>query len=117
MMERGKLVCEDGKVKRWLLPESERKLCFDTAETFPKVEIGCEEIETDGEYSQQPGVLRAFAGHILRGEPMIAEGYEGINSLMLSNAMHLSDWLNQTVELPLDEELFLEELNKRRHAR
>ncbi len=116
MMERGKLVCEDGKVKRWLLPESERELCFQTEETFPKVEIDCEEVETDGEYSEQPGVLRAFAAHILHGTPMIAEGYEGINSLMLSNAMHLSDWLNQTVELPLDEDLFLAELNKRRHT-
>ena len=33
---------------------------------------------------------------------------------MLSNAMFLSSWLDRTVELPIDEELFLEELNKRR---
>lgn len=28
--------------------------------------------------------------------------------------MHLSSWLNETIELPFDEELFLRELNKKR---
>ncbi len=47
---------------------------------------------------------------------MIAEGVEGIRELMLSNAnaMYLSSWLGRSVELPFDEELFLEELDKRR---
>ena len=31
-----------------------------------------------------------------------------------SNAMHLSSWTGKTVTLPIDEDLFLEELNKRR---
>ena len=44
----------------------------------------------------------------------MAEGVEGINGLMLSNAMHLSSWLGHPVTLPIDEELFLEELTKRR---
>ena len=39
---------------------------------------------------------------------------EGINGLMISNAMHLSSWTGKTVTLPIDEDLFLEELNKRR---
>lgn len=59
-------------------------------------------------------VLNAFAGNILRGEPMIARGEEGINSLTLSNAMYLSDWTGKKITLPMDEDLFLEELNKRR---
>ena len=72
------------------------------------------EVETDGFNPQHVGVLNAFAGHILRGEPLVAEGYEGINGLTLSNAMHLSSWLGHAVDLPLDEDLFLDELNKRR---
>ena len=63
---------------------------------------------------QHNGVLSAFAGKILRGSPLVAEGLEGINGLTLSNAMHLSSWLDKTINLPLDEDLFLEELNKRR---
>ena len=57
--------------------------------------------------------MNAFAGAILRGEPLIANGDEGINGLTLSNAMHLSDWLGQKIELPLDEDLYYEELMKR----
>ena len=30
--------------------------------------------------------------------------------------MHLSSWLKRPVEIPFDEELFLEELNKKRAA-
>ncbi len=37
-------------------------------------------------------MLNAFAGAILRGEPLIAGGEEGIHGLTLSNAMHLSSW-------------------------
>ncbi len=58
-------------------------------------------------------VLNAFAGSILRDEPMVARGEEGINSLTLSNGMYLSSWMGSTVKLPLDEELFYEELKKR----
>lgn len=62
------------------------------------------------------GVLAAFAGKILHGTPLIADGTEGINGLILSNCMHLSSWLKQPVTLPIDEDLYLEELNKRRAA-
>ena len=44
---------------------------------------------------------------------MVAHGEEGINGLTLSNAMHLSSFLGKTIELPLDEDLYYEELMKR----
>ena len=71
-------------------------------------------VETDGENPQHVGVLNAFAANILRGEPLVADGREGIRGLTLSNAMHLSGWLNKPVEIPFDEDLFQRELDKRR---
>ena len=71
------------------------------------------EIETDGKNEQHYGVMNAFAGAILRGEPLIANGEEGINGLMLSNAMHLSAWTESKVTLPIDEDVYYEELMKR----
>ena len=59
-------------------------------------------------------MLNAFADAILHGGELVANGYEGINSLTLSNAMYLSDWTGKKITLPIDEDLFLEELNKRR---
>lgn len=71
------------------------------------------EVETDGRNEQHSGVLNAFAAAILRGEPLVAGGEEGINGLTLSNAMHLSAWLDKEIELPFDDELYYNELMKR----
>lgn len=71
------------------------------------------EVETDGRNDQHVGVLNAWGGAILRGEPLVAHGSEGINGLMLSNAMHLSSFLGKEVELPIDEEVYYNELMAR----
>ncbi len=78
--------------------------------TMPAHEL---HVELDGKNEQHQGVVKAWGGAILRGEPLVASGYEGINGLMLSNAMHLSAFLNCSVDLPLDEKLFYDELMKR----
>lgn len=58
-------------------------------------------------------VVNAFAAAILRGEPLIADGREGLRETELANAIYLSDWLGHTVELPFDEARYREELQKR----
>ena len=93
---------------------NEREYCFSATEGFEKPAGHEVELETDGENPQHAGVLRAFAARILRGEPLVADGREGIRGLMLSNAMHLSSWLGRPVTLPVDEDLFLEKLNELR---
>lgn len=117
-LEMGKLVCEMSRKNTTLtlykLAENEREFCRTCPHGFAKPEMEVIEVETDGQNPQHNGVLKAFAANILRGEPLVAGGEEGINGLTLSNAMHLSSWLDRTVELPLDEELFLSELNKHR---
>ena len=113
-LEGGKLVCEEGKLTLYRLSENAREYCKTAEGGFSRPDFTVETVETDGENLQHVGVLRAFAGNILHGTPLTADGCEGINGLMLSNAMHLSTWLNKSVTLPVDEDLFLDELNKRR---
>ena len=113
-LERAKLVCENGKLMMFEMKVSEREFCFNSKEGFAQPEGVWTEVDAPGENSQHNGVLAAFADAILHGGELIARGQEGINGLTLSNAMHLSSWLGHPVELPLDEELFLEELTKRR---
>lgn len=113
-LEMGKLVCENGKLMLHKLAENERTFCKTAKGGFDTPECTVTEVETDGENEQHVGVLKAFASRILHGTPLIADGVEGINGLTLSNAMHLSSWLKKEVEIPFDEDLFLEELNKRR---
>lgn len=113
-LERAKLVCEDGKLMMYEMKVSEREFCFTSSEGFAKPEGEWTEVDAPGENTQHNGVLAAFADAILHGGELVAKGQEGINGLTLSNAMHLSSWLGHPVELPFDEELFLEELTKRR---
>lgn len=113
-LERAKLVCEDGKLMMYEMKVSEREFCFTSSEGFAKPEGEWMEVDAPGENTQHNGVLAAFADAILHGGELVAKGQEGINGLTLSNAMHLSSWLGHPVELPFDEELFLEELTKRR---
>lgn len=113
-LEMGKLVCENDKLTLYKNAVNERVFCQTAKGGFEKPAYEVTEVETDGQNEQHIGVLKAFAGKILNGTPLVADGTEGINGLTLSNAMHLSSWQNRAVELPFDEELFLEELNKRR---
>ena len=43
----------------------------------------------------------------------MAPGPEGIRGLEISNAMHLSSWTDDWVDLPIDEDLFYEKLKER----
>ena len=72
------------------------------------------EIETDNIELGHNGILQNFTNAILYGEPLLAPGYEGINGLNISNAIHLSDWTGKPQEVPVDKELFLSLLNERR---
>lgn len=110
----GSVICEKDTLTFHRLKTDEREWCQSAASGFERPPMETITVETDGENLQHVGVLRAFTGHILRGEPLVADGREGIRGLTLSNAMHLSSWLDKTVDLPFDEELFLSELNKRR---
>lgn len=113
---KGKLVCEEDVLTFWRLKEDEREFCKSSKEGFAKPEMEKIVVETDGENPQHVGVMNAFAANILRGEPLVADGREGIRGLTLSNAMHLSGWLREPVEIPFDEDLFERELDKRRAA-
>ena len=102
----GKVVCEDDTLTFWRNSVDERTWCGSCREGFRKPDCEKITVQTDGQNIQHPAVLTAFAAHILRGEPLIADGREGIRGLMLSNAMHLSAWTGRETDLPIDEQLF-----------
>ncbi len=112
--EMGKIVCENDNLIFDKVSENVSTHCKTEKEGFKKPDCTRITVETDGLNEQHIGVFKAFAGRILRGEKLVAEGAEGINGLTLSNAMYLSSWLDKTVEIPFDEDLFLKELDKRR---
>ena len=72
-------------------------------------------METDGKNPQHAGIINNFANALLGLEEMFVQGVEGINGVELMNAIELSGWKNgEAVTLPINEEEYLAELNKRR---
>ena len=113
-MDKAKLVCENNsKITLTVLDEPLSIHCAQCAEGFASIGTTEVPVETDGRNEQHTGVLNAFAAHILHGEPLVANGTEGINGLMISNAAHLSSWTDEVVTLPVDEDVFYAELKKR----
>lgn len=111
---RGRLVIENDKLSFNRLVEDSD----DFNRTF-KGEIGqpenwkCE-VPLKGTYTSHPGIIMNFADAILSKAKLIAPGEEGIKGVQISNGIHMSSFLGgKWVDLPCDEELFVEELKKR----
>jgi len=64
---------------------------------------------------QHAGIIKNFANALLGLEEFFVDGVEGINGVELMNAIELSGWKGgMRVTLPVNEDEYLEELNKRR---
>ena len=113
-LDKAKVICEGTSIKvvEFEIPTS---VHLKTGKGFGQPPVFAEHtINCCGSNEQHNGVLKAFAASILRNEPMIADGTEGINGLTLSNCMHLSAWLDKDIEVAkLDDELYYNELMKR----
>lgn len=122
--DNGKIIITDSQtvtVKRLRKPEEELNRELDFRQMLALVKGQAGEKLYDEETFQCPenweqqhiDVLINFTRAILGQEPLIAPGEEGIKAVEIANAMFLSDWLGRAVELPVDGELFYEELQKR----
>lgn len=109
----GKVVMEGGKITFWRnrtpahIFGKEWKGGFGSPETWQ-----CEiPFKSGGE--EHRGITRDWVQAILKGTPLLAPAVEGINGVQLSNAMLLSTWLDDWVNIPVDEDLYYEKLQER----
>ncbi len=110
--ERGKVVLEDGlHFTRNEVPMTEFSKTSKQSFARPPVwEIG---IPVHGEAEQHVGIMRNFAGAILKGEKLLASAAEGIHSVELGNAMLYSSFTDAAADLPLDSAAFEQLLKKK----
>lgn len=111
--DRGKVVVEEGRLRYWRLRESETEFNARWQQGFGEPECWEVTIPVAPECSDHQVITANFCAAVLRGEPLIAPGLQGIHGLTLSNAMHLSTWTDDWVTLPLDEQLYLRLLQQR----
>lgn len=111
--DRGKVVVEDGKLRFWRLRESETEFNARWENGFGEPECWEVTIPVAPECSEHHVITANFAAAVLHGTPLLAPGTDGIHGLTLSNAMHLSTWTDDWVDLPFDEALFKKLLDER----
>ena len=112
-MDKGRFVVENDvlTIETYEMPEPE----FSKTNTVPFAAL---KYTTEEFHGKTPDkfhflVLDAWAETILGTGEAIADGREGLNSTMLANAMQLSTFLGREVSLPIDDDLYYEELMKR----
>ena len=125
LLDKGKIVVENSKtVTVTRLVDDEKKLSDemtmdDVRQIFMGGDLVSRLLTTDTKTyesvwgQQHADVLTNFTDHVLDGTPLITDGQDGINGVRLANSIHLSSWLGEEVDVAHDEDLYLEELNRR----
>ncbi|MBQ9782586.1 MAG: Gfo/Idh/MocA family oxidoreductase [Clostridia bacterium] len=112
---KGKLLCEGDKLLWYKNKEDSKDFLKTATNGFAKPEVEIIEVETDGKNLQHVGIINNFANSILGLEQQFVDGADGFNGVELMNAIELSGWYNGTeIVLPVSEDDYLKELNKRR---
>lgn len=96
----GKVVIENNKIifNRNVISEREHN----RINTAPFGQPECWKCEIPADFSggeQHVGILKNFSEAILENKKLIAPGEEGILGLTISNAIHLSAWTGETVDI------------------
>lgn len=111
--DKGTLLFDNGKVtfKKLDTPISKHLVEADTPFGTPKCEVI--ELTPEGENSQHVGILNNFANAVLGIEELYAPASDGIKGVTLANAMLLSTWTNETIDLPFDGKKFYDLLQEK----
>lgn len=114
---KGKLVCESGS--RLIFFENamdEREFNRTYKGGFGAPEVTKTVLIEKAKARQHAEILQNYADAIRGIAPLQVPGIEGINGVEMMDAMLLSEWLGKTVDMPIDDDLYLAELDKRRAA-
>jgi predicted dehydrogenase len=111
--ELGKLVFEEGRLLLYRNQSSTIKFIKNASIPFARMDYSIEELA----YPLPPNLAHAivverFINAIQHGDNLVVTAPEGLNSLMISNAIMLSSFESRPVELPLDENLYASHLTE-----
>jgi len=95
----GKLIVEKDEVTFYRNVVSERVFNETNKKPFGKPECWTCKIPIKGETENHVGIFKNVTNALLNGTELLAPGYEGINGLTISNAIHYSAWTGKTVDV------------------
>ena len=109
----GKIVVENEELIFYRLSQSEREFNATYTGGFGEPEFKKVEIPVKSENGNHFTIIQNWVDSIATGSSLLAPGEEGVKALEISNAAYLSSWINETVELPIDAELYYEKLQEK----
>lgn len=110
---KGKIVCEHDELIVYKSGTDVNEFLKNATGGFDEPKFDMRVIKQSGDNPQHLGILNNFANAVLGIEPLYVDGKEGIKCVELINSMLLSAWLDKTVTLPVDDELYFGELKKK----
>lgn len=113
--DRGKIVYENGKITFYRTTVSEKEFNKTTKTGTGPIplwtcDVGYDEYQVEDSLAE---MINNWIDAAQNGAELIAPGYEGINSLSISNAIYLSAWNDGWVDFPVDEDVFYEKLQEK----
>lgn len=116
--DRGRLQMENNSITFWRTAGSVREFTRTSAEGFAQPETWRCEIPVGGNYdaNEHRAITRGFVQAIRDNKPLIAPGDEGISGVQLANAMLLSAWTDDWVNIPTPEDTYYERLQEKIRA-
>lgn len=109
---RGRLVLENNRLAFTRNEVDMIQFCQTATQGFGKPEVWNVDIPFENASSPHATMVQNFVNAILNGEPLIAPGEEGINSVELANVMLYSSLLGDTVGLPMNGAAWEKKLNQ-----
>lgn len=95
----GQLIVEQTNITFYRNVVSEREFNVTNEDIFAQPECWKCEIPVKGQATNHAGIFQNFTDALLNGKELLAPGYEGINGLTISNAIHYSAWTGKTVDV------------------
>jgi predicted dehydrogenase len=111
--DRGKIIVENEELTFYRLTQSEREFNASYTGGFGLPEWQKVVIPVKSENANHSMIVQNWIDSIVTGSSLLAPGTEGIKALEISNAIYLSSWLNEIVELPIDPDLYYEKLQEK----
>ena len=111
--DRGRIIVSDTTFTYIELSDAISLFTFESEADKSPVEVISHKQEICDKLNYQAVLTQNFIDAVLHGDRLIAEGVDGILSLEMSNACYLSSWQNRCVDIPVNEDLFYQELQER----
>jgi predicted dehydrogenase len=111
--DRGKIVIENEELTFYQLTQSEREFNSSFTGGFGWPECKTIEIPVKSDNANHSVIIQNWIDAIVNGSPLLSPGEDGVKALEISNAIYLSSWLNETIELPVDANLYYEKLQEK----